>query len=79
MLMKKLNKMETVENKIETHNKLLQQENLKNKNKRVNFSIFKANTFEEMEELRKTREIEFKNMLITKERINETFKNVSCI
>lgn len=58
----------------EAHSKLLHQENQKTKKKRVSFSIFKADTIEEMQKLRKEKEEEFLTMLQLK---NQSNKNLN--
>jgi hypothetical protein len=55
----------------EAHSKLLHQENQKTKKKRVSFSIFKADTIEEMQKLRKEKEEEFLTMLQMKNKSNQ--------
>lgn len=57
------------------HTKILQQENSKTKRKRVSFSIFTANTFEEIKELRLEREKEFLNLVQLKNKLNEGYIN----
>ncbi len=63
----------------EEHSRILQQENLKTKTKKVSFSIFTANTFEEIRDLRIGREKEFLNFLQLKNILNESYKNNSCL
>jgi hypothetical protein len=59
--------------------KELNKENQNAKKKHVSFSIFKAETLEEMEALRKEREREFNNLIFSKTRYNESFKNVNSL
>jgi hypothetical protein len=58
------------------HSKILQQENSKSKKKRVSFSIFTANTIDEMRDLRMEKEKEFLNLLQMRTKANESFKPV---
>jgi hypothetical protein len=57
------------------HTRILHQENLKTKRKRVSFSIFTANTFDEIKDLRLEREKEFLNFLQFKNKLNENFNH----
>ena len=63
----------------EEHSRILQQENIKTKTKRVSFSIFTANTLEEIKDLRLGREKEFLNFLELKTCLNDCYKNNSCL
>lgn len=61
----------------ETHSRILSQENSKTKKKRVSFSICNANTVEEMESLRKQREMDFMNIVKVKTAANKHFEEES--
>ena len=60
-------------NSKEEHYDLLQAENHKHKKKRVSFSIFEAETMEEMEKLRRDKELELFSMLEYRNRANGSF------
>jgi hypothetical protein len=47
------------------------------KDKRVSFSIFRANSLEEMQQLRLEREKELLNLLNMKNQVNESYKAVT--
>jgi hypothetical protein len=47
------------------------------KDKRVSFSIFRANSLEEMQQLRLEREKELINMINMKNQVNESYRAVT--
>lgn len=60
------------------HYELLNAEFKKNKTKHVNFSIFQADTLEEMKRLREEKELNLLGLMQFKEKAKESFKSVRC-
>ena len=59
------------------HTKILNQEKLKTKKKRVSFSIFTANTLEQIRDLRLEREKDLINFVEQRSKLNESYEIVS--
>jgi len=59
------------------HTKILNQEKLKTKKKRVSFSIFTANTLEQIRDLRLEREKDLMNFVERRSKLNDSYEIVS--